>query len=194
MLLVARGEWAGHPVRRAMVLGVGYVLVPWNPTKEQWLYLPMTEYLAAWSRTQPPERVPVTIVGRHHDERSHALRDLLTRATVPFRFVEADTEEGREELGRMGLDASRLPAVHHFSGATAADPSAQKMAELLGFRRPEPGMACDVAIVGGDRRGSRRRSTPRPRDYPLWSSTRACRADRPAPAHGSAIIWAFREV
>jgi thioredoxin reductase (NADPH) len=150
VLLVARGQWASHPVRRAMVLGEvdGYVFVPWAP-KEQWLYLPMTEYLAAWSRTQPPELFAVTIVGRRRDERSHHLRDLLTRATVPFRFLEPDTEGGREALAEMGLDASRLPAVQFLSGETAAAPSDAEMAELLGFRRSQPGMTCDVAIVGG---------------------------------------------
>ena len=150
VLLVGRGQWSSHPVRRAMVLGEvdGYVFVPWRP-KEQWLYLPMTEYLAAWSRTQTPELYALTIVGRRRDDRSHDLRDLLTRAAVPFRFLEPDTQEGREALADLGMDASRLPVVHFHGGETAAAPSDAEMVQLLGFRRSQSGIACDVVIVGG---------------------------------------------
>lgn len=76
VLLVDRGQWASHPVRRAMVLGEvdGYLFVPWMP-REQWLHLPMAEYLADWSRTQKPEIVAATVVGRGWDDHSHALRD-----------------------------------------------------------------------------------------------------------------------
>jgi thioredoxin reductase (NADPH) len=149
VLLVARGQWVSHPVRRAMVLGDadGYVFVPWAP-KEQWLYLPITEYLAAWSRSQPPELYAVTIVGRRSDEKSHNLRDLLTRATIPFRFLEPGTDEGRDALAAMGLDDSTLPALQVLGGPPVTAPSDAKMAELLGFRRSQPGMTCDVAIVG----------------------------------------------
>jgi thioredoxin reductase (NADPH) len=150
ILLVDRGQWSSHPVRRAMVLGEvdGYVFVPWVP-KEQWLYLPMAEYLAAWSQTQSPEMYAVTIVGRRRDQRSHELRDLLTRATVPFQFLAVETDEGRGALADMQLDGSRLPAVQFIGGETAVAPDDARMAELLGFRRSRPGMACDVAIVGG---------------------------------------------
>jgi thioredoxin reductase (NADPH) len=150
VVLVGRGQWSSHPVRRAMVLGEvdGYLFVPWQP-KEQWLYLPMTEYLAAWSRTQPPELYAVTIVGPRHDDRSHELRDLLTRATVPFRFLEPDTEAGREALAEMGLDGSRLPAVQIMGSTSVAGPSDAEVAELLGFRGSQPGITCEVAIVGG---------------------------------------------
>ena len=80
-----------------MVLGEvdGYLFDPWMP-REQWLHLPMAEYLADWSRTQTPEITAVTIVGRRWDDRSHALRDIMSRASVPFAFHEADSEAGRE--------------------------------------------------------------------------------------------------
>jgi thioredoxin reductase (NADPH) len=149
VLLVARGQWASHPVRRAMVLGEvdGYLFVPWMP-REQWLHLPMAEYLADWSRTQTPEITAVTIVGRRWDDRSHALRDIMSRASVPFAFQDADSDEGREALADMGMDASLLPVVRFHTGEVAVDPSDLTISELLGFRRARPGLACDVAIVG----------------------------------------------
>ena len=50
VLLEQRGEWtSGEPVVRAMTLGqVDYLLLrPWRP-REQFLYLPVSEFLAAW--------------------------------------------------------------------------------------------------------------------------------------------------
>jgi thioredoxin reductase (NADPH) len=149
ILLVGRGQWTSHPVRRAMVLGEvdGYLFVPWKP-REQWLYLPMAEYLADWSRTQRPEIVAMTIVGHRREGRSHELRDLLTRASVPFAFVEPDSEEGQAALAEMGLDGSVLPAVRSHSGLFAADPSDLEIGEMLGFPSSRPGLTCDVVIVG----------------------------------------------
>ena len=149
VLLVGRGQWASHPVRRAMVLGEvdGYLFVPWMP-REQWLHLPMAEYLADWSRTQTPEITAVTIVGRRWDDRSHSLRDILSRASVPFAFHDADSEEGRAALADMGLDGSPLPVVKFHTGEVAVDPSDITISEMLGFRTSRPGLACDVAIVG----------------------------------------------
>ena len=54
LLLVERGQWRGHAVREAMVLGQvdSYVFVPWA-LREQWLYLPVTEALADGSKSRP---------------------------------------------------------------------------------------------------------------------------------------------
>ena len=149
VLLVPRGQWASHPVRRAMVLGEvdGYLFVPWRP-REQWLHLPMAEYLADWSRTQAPEITAVTIVGQRWDKRGQALRDILSRASVPFAYHDADSEEGRAALDDMGMDGSQLPVVKFHTGEVAVDPSDITISEMLGFRTSRPGLACDVAIVG----------------------------------------------
>ncbi|MEP6648296.1 MAG: hypothetical protein ABJA74_00065 [Lapillicoccus sp.] len=64
-LLVDRGQWRGHPVREAMELGQvdSCVFVPWAQ-RELWLYLPVSEVLADWERSQPPAQVAVTVVGQ----------------------------------------------------------------------------------------------------------------------------------
>ena len=149
ILLVPRGEWRGHPIRHAMVLGQvdGYLFVPWQP-REEWLYLPLAEQLADWSRTQAPEIHAVTIVGRRWDERSHHLRDLLSRASIPFAFHEPGTDEGRAELARMGVDGSVLPAIRFHTGEVATDPPDTKVVDLLGFRPGASDELWDVAIVG----------------------------------------------
>jgi thioredoxin reductase (NADPH) len=150
ILLVERGRWRDHPVRRAMVLGEvdSYLFVPWEP-RERWLYQPMSEDLAAWSQTRRPERVAVTIVGEQWHERSHDLRDLLTRGNLPYEFLSAATDAGRAVLAAAGQDGTRLPVLRFHSGYVLADPTDAELVDALGFHAQSVDLNCDVAIVGG---------------------------------------------
>src|ERR1700754_850065 len=73
VLLVSRGDYTGaHPAVRAMTLGqIDYHLfIPWRPA-ERWLYPPVSDFLADWSKTQEPSFLAVRIVGRQWEPRSH---------------------------------------------------------------------------------------------------------------------------
>ena len=150
VLLEHRGEWtSGEPVVRAMTLGqVDYVLFrPWLP-REQFLYLPVSEFLAAWEKSLAPSPEAIQIVGRRWAARSHELRDALARVGIPYGFYPDDSPAGRRLLEHAGEDGSRLPVVLFRRGRALADPTDAQLAEALGFgTRPMPG-GCDVLIVG----------------------------------------------
>jgi thioredoxin reductase (NADPH) len=150
VLLVDRGQWRDHPVRRAMVLGEvhSYLFVPWEP-RERWLYQPMSEYLADWSMTRPPERVAVSMVGPQWHERSHQLRDIFTRASIPFEFHTETSEAGKALLAETGQDGDRLPVLRFHPGRVLADPTDAELVEALGFETGPVDVDCDVAVVGG---------------------------------------------
>jgi thioredoxin reductase (NADPH) len=150
ILLVHRGEWRDHPVRQAMVLGEvdSYLFVPWSP-RERWLYQPMSEYLADWSLTQPPEHVAVTIVGEPWDEASHHLRDIFSRASVPFEFLAPTSDAGRAVIAAAGEDGTRLPIARFHSRLVLVQPTDTGIVDALGFRAEAVDVECDVAIVGG---------------------------------------------
>jgi thioredoxin reductase (NADPH) len=88
------------------------------------------------------------MVGRRWDERSHQLRDLFSRASIPFAFHEPESDEGRAELARRGVDGSLLPSIRFHSGAVIVDPSDAQLVVELGFRPSAPDELWDVAIVG----------------------------------------------
>src|SRR5215216_2017222 len=150
VLLEHRGEWtSGEPVVRAMTLGqVDYVLFrPWLP-REQFLYLPVSEFLAAWEKSLAPSSEAIQIVGRRWAARSHELRDALARVGIPYGFYPDDSPAGRHLLEQAGEDGSRLPVVLFRRGLALADPSDAELAQALGFgTSPVPG-DCDVLIVG----------------------------------------------
>jgi thioredoxin reductase (NADPH) len=150
VLLEHRGEWtSGEPVVRAMTLGqVDYVLFrPWLPI-EQCLYLPVSEFLAAWEKSRAPSTEAIQIVGRRWAARSHELRDTLARVGIPYGFYPDDSPEGRRLLEHAGEDGSRLPVVLFRRGLVLVDPTHAELSAALGMRtRPAPG-ACDILIVG----------------------------------------------
>ena len=150
-LLVDRGEWRGHPIREAMILGLvdSYVFVPWGQ-RERWLFLPVTEALADWERSRPPEEVAVTVVGESAARRSYELRDIFSRAAIPFIFVDPESADGAALLAEDGgvSSAQRLPLLLMASGARLADPTDAQIVEQLGFLSEPPDRVYDVAVVG----------------------------------------------
>jgi thioredoxin reductase (NADPH) len=149
VLLEHRGEWtSGEPVVRAMTLGqVDYVLFrPWLPI-EQFLYLPVSEFLAAWEKSRGSTEA-IQIVGRHWAAPSHELRDTLARIGIPFGFYSDDSPDGRRLLDQAGEDGSHLPVVLFRSGLVLVDPTHAELTAALGMRTsPAPG-GCDILIVG----------------------------------------------
>jgi thioredoxin reductase (NADPH) len=149
VLLEHRGEWtSGEPVVRAMTLGqVDYVLFrPWLPI-EQFLYLPVSEFLAAWEKSRGSTEA-IQVVGRRWAARSHELRDTLARAGIPFGFYSDDSPDGRRLLEQAGEDGSRLPVVLFRRGLVLVDPTHAELSAALGMRTSPAGGACDILIVG----------------------------------------------
>jgi thioredoxin reductase (NADPH) len=150
VLLEHRGEWtSGEPVVRAMTLGqVDYVLFrPWLPI-EQYLYLPVTEFLTAWEKSRAPSTEAIQIVGRRWAARSHELRDTLARVGIPYGFYPDESPEGRRLLEQAGEDGSRLPVVLFRRGLVLVDPTNAEVAAALGMRTSPAAGGCDVLIVG----------------------------------------------
>ena len=120
---------------------------PWAPL-EQILYPSIGEFLAAWNTSQDAPIAAVRIVGHRSAARSHEVRDLLTRASVPYWFFAPDTEEGRQVLAEAGADGTRLPVMHFYSGTVLVDPSNADVVDVLGVSTSPPTTTCDVLVVG----------------------------------------------
>jgi thioredoxin reductase (NADPH) len=151
ILLIKRGSWSsGHPVVSGMALGrIDYHLFdPWFPL-EQILYPSIGEFLAAWNTSQEPPNVAVRIVGHPSTARSHEVRDMLTRASVPYWFFSPETEAGREVLAEAGADGTRLPVMVFYRGIVLVEPSNADVVESLGVNSRPPTTSCDVLVVGG---------------------------------------------
>jgi thioredoxin reductase (NADPH) len=123
-----------------------HISMPWM--LEQDLYRVVSEFLAEWANGQEAEFELFRVIGRRGDPGTHELRDLLTRFNVPFRFVEADSEQGRRLLEGKGLDGSRAPVLIRHDGYTLVDPVAAQIVTAIGASASHDMEDCDVVIVG----------------------------------------------
>jgi thioredoxin reductase (NADPH) len=139
-----------QPVSQAMALGRidGWLWKPWEPAEEH-LYLPVSEQLSEWIRATGQQGfVAIRIVGDRWTPRSHQIRDLLDRNTIPYQFHPHDSPAGRELLRQTGQDGSRLPVLHLFDGQVLVDPANAEVAAAIGVpTQPDPGRY-DVIVVG----------------------------------------------
>jgi thioredoxin reductase (NADPH) len=154
LLLITYGDFlGGQAAVRAMALGQvdHYVNKPWgNP--ELALYPTVSELLSQRCRASTvagsqPE--VVRIVGPQWTARSHQLRDLLTRNSIPHGFYDVSKPEGRQLLEQAGVAPVDQPVVLLFDGRVLVDPANEHIAEVLGVQtRPERSVY-DLTVVGG---------------------------------------------
>jgi thioredoxin reductase (NADPH) len=140
---------AMDPLLRASALGqIDFWILKGWVSPEEWLYPQVQEALSAWANAHRPRHEHVRLVGEQWSPRSHEVRDLLTRNTVPFGFYAADSDEGRRLLAEHGLDAAHLPVAILFDGRVLVDPENRVLAEAFGVRTQLDAEPYDVAIIG----------------------------------------------
>ena len=146
--LVSYGDPHAYPVvRRALALGrlETSLMKPVGDPEER-LYPLVAEILGSWARATRPRVPVVTIVGERWSHRSHELRDLFERASLPYAFCAHDGDEGRRRLQDVG-HAGALPAVI-FGAQCLADPTNAEIARMLGANAHQVGGLYDLVIVG----------------------------------------------
>jgi len=148
-VLISWAEQASAPVLRASALRQvdDWIAKPWRPGDEHF-HQAVSQALFRWSVAHRPQFVSARVVAEPWSARSHEIRDLLSRNSVPFEYLHPASSEGRALLDGAGVRAGRLPVVVLFDGRALVDPTAADIASALGVRT-RPGTApYDVAIVG----------------------------------------------
>jgi thioredoxin reductase (NADPH) len=136
-------------VARATALGDldAYVAKPGTPPDERF-HLVITEQLGEWARQNLTGLEVVRVVGEEWAARSHEIRELLGRNSVPFGFYPAEGEAGQRLLAEAGAAGATLPVLIMYDGEVLADPSNRQVADALGVpTRPGAGRY-DVTVIG----------------------------------------------
>jgi thioredoxin reductase (NADPH) len=136
-------------VRHATALGrIDFWVVKGWTTPEEWLYPRVQEALSAWTTANRSRHLVYRVIGERWDPRTHTLRDLLTRNSVPFEFYPAGSGECDRLVGAFGVDTERLPALIRHDGSVLHDPTFSEVAASHGIQtRPSPKLH-DLAILG----------------------------------------------
>jgi thioredoxin reductase (NADPH) len=80
--------------------------------------------------------------------RSHELRDLLSRNSIPFGFYPVDSQQGRALLEGIAVTSEHLPVVVLFDGRVLVDPSNAELAQALGIKTRPEASTYDVTVIG----------------------------------------------
>lgn len=95
-----------------------------------------------------PVRPTVTVIGRRLAPEDHRLRDFLTRAAQPFDWLDADSPEAEELLGRHQASAAALPVVLEPDGTLTPEASPERLAEVWKMTAAPKRTDYDLVIVG----------------------------------------------
>lgn len=149
-LLVDFSDSISAPVvLQAMTLGRidNYLLKPWVPADDS-LHPMVTELLSEWTRAVRG-RVPVaTIIGEDRAPRSHELRDLFDRNSIPYVFVKRDCDRGRSLISKHVQGDCTYPVVVFNGGPVLMQPTNIQLAQAVGVGTSAPEGVFDLAIVG----------------------------------------------
>jgi thioredoxin reductase (NADPH) len=149
-LLIDWGDGStAEPILQAATFGEidDWIAKPTQPADERF-HQAIGGLLYEWARLHRPGFQAVRLVGEQWSARSHELRDLLSRNSIPFGFYPVDSEEGQRLLGSVDATRERLPAVVMFDGRVLVDPSNAALAEALGVRTHPAAITYDVTIIG----------------------------------------------
>lgn len=140
---------ASKPILRAITLGQldRFVKLPAQSPDEQF-HQTITELLSDWWRQRSAPVSIVTIISQRSDPYAYALRDLLHRSSLPYRFYETDTDEGRTLLEQAGAADGPFPVLIRFDGYVQSNPSLEEVAVAYGVRHSDEAGIFDLVIIG----------------------------------------------
>jgi thioredoxin reductase (NADPH) len=151
-LLIQWGEerQSSDALIKACMLGSSnhYIARPVQSPDERF-HRAIAEFLDEWWRDRGTNFEMVRIIGEALSARSHEIRDLLTRADVPFGFYATESKVASIALAEAGVGTERLPVVMTLEGTVLIDPSNRDVAAALGVRTTPNSGTYDVTIVGG---------------------------------------------
>jgi thioredoxin reductase (NADPH) len=150
-LLIDWGDRStAEPILQAATLGQidDWIDKPTQPGDERF-HQAISGFLYEWAQLQGPRFQAVRVVGVQWSTRSHELRDLLSRNSIPFGFYPVDAEQGQRLLGAAGAGGAQLPVVVLFDGRVLVAPSNTALAEALEVRTRPAATTYDVTMRGG---------------------------------------------
>jgi CheY-like chemotaxis protein len=154
-------------LRRATALGqIDATVAKGWVTPEEWLFPQVQEALTAWTVAHRPRHLVYRIVGEQWAQRSHDLRDFLTRNGVGCSANTGWTPPGCPPSSTTPGRCCTIPATPRSAPRTASQPAPRRRPSTWRFSAP-------------DRPAWRPRCTPRRKACGPWSSSRRRSAVRP---------------
>lgn len=153
-VVVTWGDFASAPtVFRAIAQGYAeLVIIRPERSRDEEFHGAITDALDDWHLAQGVGFEAVRLIGEVGDQRTHMLRDSLSRNHIPAVFHPVGSETAQRTLESLGLRNPVMPVmVLEFTAPPIVleNPSNEEIAEAMGVTRPPPAdKIFDVVVVG----------------------------------------------
>jgi thioredoxin reductase (NADPH) len=153
ILLVGLQAWENpETILQAMTFGRidSYLWKPTGPFDERF-HSHIAELLEAWRHLNLPRPAIVKVIGERWSARTHEFRALLDSYDAPYRFYDADSEQGRALLEEAQQSEGPFPVVIVDDGEARrvfVNPSNEAFGRVMQFSGDIQGGDYDLAIVG----------------------------------------------
>lgn len=125
-----------------------YLNKPWDPPEEK-LYPVLSDLLDDWKADYRPPFDGIRVIGNRWALSDYQLRNFLSRNHVPYRWIDAATnEEARKLLDERQLKADQLPVVLFTDGSALAEAHPDEVAARVGLSTHATQEFYDMVVVG----------------------------------------------
>ncbi len=124
-----------------------YLMKPWDPPEEK-LFPVLDELLADWQLTYRPEFSGIRVIGYEYSPKSHNIKDWLAANLLPYRWINARSEQGEQLIELHDCENKELPLVILEDGTAMGDPTLADLGEQLGMSGTASEDFYDVVIIG----------------------------------------------
>ena len=126
-----------------------YLMKPWDPPDEH-LYPVLDGLLEEWRANVQLPFDGIRVIGAMWSAASHDVKDFLARSSIPYRWLDIDSdEEARTLVERAAPEGAGVPVLIFPEGDVLVQPSPQQIAERAGLRTRPEGPLYDVVVIGG---------------------------------------------
>ncbi|MGW8265975.1 MAG: FAD-dependent oxidoreductase, partial [Longimicrobiales bacterium] len=126
-----------------------YLMKPWDPPEER-LFPVLDDLLQDWAASFRPEFRGIRVVGTMWSPASHDVKDFLSRNQIPYQWMDLENDPAAlEAMESMAEDGGRIPVVLFPDGTRLVEPTAQELAERVGFQTKASRPFYDLIVVGG---------------------------------------------
>jgi thioredoxin reductase (NADPH) len=124
-----------------------YLTKPWDPPDER-LYPVINDLLDDWQNNFHPDYKGIKLVGYQFSPKSHEIKEFLSGNLIPYQWLDASDEDGRQLLQLNNMEAKDLPVIFFDDGTMIASPRIIDVAKRIGLNPDVKNEIYDVVVVG----------------------------------------------
>ncbi len=125
-----------------------YLMKPWDPPEER-LFPILDDLLSDWHASAPAPYDGIRVAGTQWSARSHDVKEFLSRAQVPYAWLDIEVDAAARALLESTSDGpARIPTLFFPDGTRLVDPDVGVLAEKVGMATRAEQPFYDLIIIG----------------------------------------------